>query len=203
MKKVPTQGRSRQTVDALIEATARTIADRGWQATTTNHIAAKAGVSVGSLYQYFDSREDLLAALAQREQRRFVEKLDEAVASAVGTDARTGIRTLLEVAFKECEREEALFTELANHWGSAGAGDFADVLDVHMLDALRLFLSRFYDVYQPIDAPTVSFMLTNSAVMVITRFFATRPKGVTPEKLLDEMTELYAGYFERKVRPRA
>ena len=66
MKKVPTQGRSRQTVDALIEATARTIAERGWQGTTTNHIAATAGVSVGSLYQYFDSREDLLAALMER-----------------------------------------------------------------------------------------------------------------------------------------
>jgi len=64
MKKVPTQGRSRQTVDALIEATARTIAERGWPATTTNHIAARAGVSVGSLYQYFRNKDALLLGLA-------------------------------------------------------------------------------------------------------------------------------------------
>lgn len=203
MKKRPSQGRSRQTVDALIEATARTISERGWQATTTNHIAARAGVSVGSLYQYFDSREDLLAALAEREQRLFMERLDAAIPGVLESDARTGIRTLLEIAFEECEREEALFAELANHWRDTGAGEFADTLDIHMLDALRLFLARFYDVYQPIDAPAVSFMLTNSSVMVITRFFAVRPKGVSRDKLLDEMTALYAGYFESKMRPRA
>jgi AcrR family transcriptional regulator len=202
MKKVPTQGRSRQTVDALVEATARTIAERGWQATTTNHIAVRAGVSVGSLYQYFDSREDLLAALAEREQRTFMERLDAAIPGVLESDPRAGIRALLEIAFQECEREEALFAELANHWRASGAGEFADTLDTHMLEALRLFLARFYDVYQPIDAPTVSFMLTNSAVMVITRFFSARPKGVSRDKLLDEMTELYAGYFESKLRPK-
>ncbi len=69
-----------------------------------------------------------------------------------------------------------------------------------MLDGLRLFLSHLYDVYKPMDAATVSFMLTNGAVMIISRFFTTEPKGVTKEKLLDEMTDLYAGYFESKLR---
>ena len=202
MKKTPTQGRSRQMVDALIEATARTIAERGWQSTTTNHIAVRAGVSVGSLYQYFDSRDDLLSALAEREHQRFMERLDGAIPALLHGDARSGIRTQLEIAFEECVREEALFAELVNHWRANGASDFADTLDTRMLDALRLFLGRFYDVYEPMDAPTVSFMLTNSAVMVITRFFAVRPKGVSRGKLLDEMTELYAGYFESKLRPR-
>lgn len=203
MKKIPTQGRSRQMVDALVEATARTIAERGWQNTTTNHIATRAGVSVGSLYQYFESREDLLAALIERERQRLLQRLDETLPSILDLDARTGIRTLLEIAFQEGERDEALFTELANHWPAAGATEFAAALETYMLDALRLFLARFYEVYEPIDAPTVSFMLTNGAVMIITRFFATRPRGVTRDKLLDELTNLYAGYFERKLRPRA
>src|SRR5918993_2700327 len=101
MKKVPTQGRSRQMVDALIEATARTIAERGWQATTTNHIAARAGVSVGSLYQYFDSREDLLAALMERERARILGRLNEAMPGIAGAPPRVGIRRLLEIAFEE------------------------------------------------------------------------------------------------------
>jgi len=201
MKKTPTQGRSRQTVDALIEATGRVIGERGWPGATTNHIAARAGVSVGSLYQYFDSRDDLLAALVEREQRRFMERLDATIPTLLHGDARSGIRKLLEIAFEECQSEEALFAELTNHWRATGTGEFADTLDTHILDALRLFLGRFYDVYEPMDAPTVSFMLTNGAVTVITRFFAVRPKGVSRDKLLDELTELYAGYFERKLRP--
>jgi AcrR family transcriptional regulator len=203
MKKTPTQGRSRQMVDALVEATARTIAERGWQGTTTNHIAVRAGVSVGSLYQYFESRDDLLTALMHRERDRFMQRLEDTVPSLIGGGARDGIRTLLGIAFEECEHDEALFSALAGHFHGMGAAEFADVLEVYILDTLRLFLSKLYDVYEPMDAPTVSFMLTNGAVMVITRFFATKPKGVTKDKLMDELTELYAGYFESKLRSTA
>ena len=200
MKKIPTQGRSRQTVDALVEATARTIAERGWQATTTNHIAATAGVSVGSLYQYFDSREDLLAALMERERARILRRLDEAMPGLVDVAPRVAIRRLLEIAFEEGSREEALFEAIRSDLHAIGAAEFADVLNGYMLDALRLFLSRRYADYEPMDAPTVAFMLANGTVMVITRFFTLRPTGVTQARLLDELTDLYGGYFESKLR---
>jgi AcrR family transcriptional regulator len=56
MRKQPHQARARQRVDALIDAAAQEIADRGLLETTTNHIAARAGVSIGSLYQYFEDK---------------------------------------------------------------------------------------------------------------------------------------------------
>lgn len=200
MKKTPTQGRSRQTVEALVEATALTIAERGWAGTTTNHIAAKAGVSVGSLYQYFASREDLLSALVERERGRFMQRLDEALPKLLDAEPVTIVRTILEISFEECERDEALFAELANNWPVAGRAEFVGAVESYMLDALRLFVSHLYEVYEPIDVPTVAFMLTNGAMLVITRFFTVRPKGVTKEKLLDEMTEFYVRYFESKRR---
>ena len=59
------QDRSRATVDALVEATARILVREGFDKASTNHIAAKAGVSVGSLYQYFPSKEALVAVAIQ------------------------------------------------------------------------------------------------------------------------------------------
>lgn len=202
MKKVPTQGRSRQMVDALIEATARTIAERGWQATTTNHIAARAGVSVGSLYQYFEGREDLLAALMDRERTRILARLDEAMPGLIEAAPRIAIRRLLEIAFEEGSRDEALFQAISSDLHALGAAEFADVLGGYMLDALRLVLAQRYADFEPIDAPTVAFMIANGTVTVITRFFMLTPKGVTADSLLDELTDLYAGYFERKLKPR-
>jgi len=61
------QGRSRVTIDALLEATARIVAQVGLDRATTNRIAEIAGVSIGSLYQYFPGKEALLAALIERE----------------------------------------------------------------------------------------------------------------------------------------
>lgn len=200
MKKTPTQGRSRQTVDALIEATALTIAERGWLGTTTNHVAVRAGVSVGSLYQYFESREDLLAALVEREFRRFTRRLDEAIPRLLDAEPRAIIRAFLEMGFDECERDEALFAELAQHWHATGSTAPIEGLETYLLDAMRLFLAHLYELFEPIDVPTVSFMLTNGTMLVVTRYFTMKPKGVTRERLIEELTDLYALYFTSKMR---
>lgn len=65
-RKIPRQARSRATVDRILDAAARLFDAHGYRATTTNHVAEEAEVSVGSLYQYFPSKDALLTALAER-----------------------------------------------------------------------------------------------------------------------------------------
>lgn len=66
MRKKPTQARSRTTVDAIIEAAARILSDHGWAGFTTNKVAAAAGVSIGSYYQYFPDKHSLIEAIRSR-----------------------------------------------------------------------------------------------------------------------------------------
>lgn len=62
-RKLPTQSRSRATVEAILTATARLLRRDGYDALSTNKVAQAAGVSVGSLYQYFPSKEALFMAV--------------------------------------------------------------------------------------------------------------------------------------------
>ncbi len=64
-RKLPRQDRSRALVDAIVEAAARILVQQGRDALTTNAVALRAGVSIGSLYQYFPNREAILAAVAR------------------------------------------------------------------------------------------------------------------------------------------
>jgi AcrR family transcriptional regulator len=64
-RKLPRQVRSRETVRAILRAAAQVFSARGYAATTTNHIAERAGVSIGSLYEYFPSKDALLAQLLE------------------------------------------------------------------------------------------------------------------------------------------
>ncbi len=64
--KKPQQRRSRVTYDAILEATTQILIERGYAATTTNHIAKRAGISIGSLYQYFSNKEAIVVDLLQR-----------------------------------------------------------------------------------------------------------------------------------------
>lgn len=66
-RKRPSQARSRETVAAILEAAARVFEAHGYAAGTTNRIAARAGVSIGSLYEYFPNKDAIVVALAERE----------------------------------------------------------------------------------------------------------------------------------------
>lgn len=70
-RKNPTQSRSRATVEAVLSATAHILESRGVGALNTNAVAERAGVSIGSLYQYFPSKDAILVALIQRERELF------------------------------------------------------------------------------------------------------------------------------------
>ncbi len=65
-RKTPVQQRSRRTVDEILGAAARILVEGGYSALTTNDVAAVAGVSIGSLYQYFPNKDALLSALVER-----------------------------------------------------------------------------------------------------------------------------------------
>lgn len=69
-RKLPRQERSRALVDAIVEAAADILVRNGREALTTNAVACRAGVSIGSLYQYFANREAIIAAVAQRHNSR-------------------------------------------------------------------------------------------------------------------------------------
>ncbi len=66
LRRRPRQARSRQTVEFVLEAAGQLFGRHGYNATTTNEVAERAGVSVGTLYQYFPNKDALLLALAER-----------------------------------------------------------------------------------------------------------------------------------------
>lgn len=77
-RKKPSQARSRATVEAIVTAAARVLVERGYAGLTTVAVAERAGVSVGSLYQYFPGKDALLAALFERHMKQAVETMEQA-----------------------------------------------------------------------------------------------------------------------------
>lgn len=102
-RKTPRQQRARQTLAAILEAAAQVFEREGYTRTTTDRIAARAGVSIGSLYQYFPNKDAIVVALAKQHVDAGLARVNALLAGASGGDAleSVDIDVLLRVLVHE------------------------------------------------------------------------------------------------------
>ncbi len=104
-RKAPRQARSAATVEIILEASARILEAGGLAAFTTNLVAEKAGISIGSLYQYFPGKEALMVALLRRKRQELVTMLEEAAEAPRAGDLGTVIDAFIRAALHhQCQR---------------------------------------------------------------------------------------------------
>lgn len=122
--KEPKQDRSRETFAAILQGAAQVFERRGYAGATTNRIAVRAGISVGSLYQYFPNKDAILVALSERHLRQGNEYLAPLVTAyllapppvheglelliAAMVELHADSPRLHRVLFEECPRPAAL-----------------------------------------------------------------------------------------------
>ena len=108
LRKHPRQRRSVATVTAILDAAARILTETGYATASTNRIAERAGVSIGSLYEYFPGKEAVYGELRRREaQKAFAEHM-----TGLRPGLRDGIRHLVRARLRWMRRDPALYAAL-------------------------------------------------------------------------------------------
>ncbi len=138
-RKSPEQPRSRATVELIVEGAASILEERGFEGYNTNAIARRAGVSIGSVYQYFPDKDAITAAVIRREATQF---LDDARAARSTTGAHEGLIHLIDAAIRHRFRRPVLAqlieveeTRLPLEDGETGVAE-------GLLDDLRKVMAR-------------------------------------------------------------
>lgn len=96
-RKKPRQARARATVSAILQASTRILQQEGLDKLNTNHIAEVAGVSIGTLYQYFPSKDAILIELIRQKRENLRNALSEAAAQAMDLPMHDALDALLHV----------------------------------------------------------------------------------------------------------
>lgn len=104
-RKSPSQSRSQKTVDYILEAAAHILEAQGFEGYTTNAIAERAGVSIGSLYQYFPGRDAVTVALIEQVTAGLIADVEAALTLA---DARAALRATIRAAVRHQLRRPRL-----------------------------------------------------------------------------------------------
>lgn len=199
MRKKPQQERSRQMVETLIEATARVIAKRGLDGTTTPNIAEAAGVSVGSLYQYFDGKEALVAALLEKMVGDLTRLLDAQVEMAAQVNLREMTKVALTLTVNFMHSNEGLYLELARNWHRLPVNRVADVLEQYFFEAGRLYFLEHQMEYPVRDLPVRLYICYNSALFTLMRTVSQETSRFEKEAIIDGLTDMITGFITQGV----
>jgi AcrR family transcriptional regulator len=111
-RKLPVQGRSKATRSAILEAATQILARGGLPAYTTNAVAQRAGVSIGSFYQYFPNKDALMMALIAEHQSERARRVADGVAQALELPLEQGLRLLVKAAMADDVNEGMLAAAL-------------------------------------------------------------------------------------------
>ncbi|MFN3363952.1 MAG: TetR/AcrR family transcriptional regulator [Allorhizobium sp.] len=132
-RKRPRQARAAATVDAIYEATIQVLLSDGPHRLTTTRVAERAGVSVGTMYQYFPQKQALIHALNERYLERLAEKIEATCREQHGAPAGTMVEALIETYWRaKTERPEvtrALYRSVADLDNAALIDRFARRVD--------------------------------------------------------------------------
>lgn len=198
-RKHATQERSRATVDALIEATAHILVREGFDRASTNRIAEEAGVSIGSLYQYYPSKEALVAAVIDRHNQEIMEVVRDALAEVASQPIEKAVRKLVTVAIEAHRIDPKLHRVLAEQIPRTGRLENVEAFNREAYTLVRAYLEDHRDEIRRVDLGLAAFVCVASIEALTHTAVLHRPdmlsdKGVGA--LVEEATRLVAGYLQ-------
>jgi AcrR family transcriptional regulator len=197
-RKHASQERSRATVDALIEATARVLVRDGFDKASTNRIACEAGVSIGSLYQYYPGKEALVVAVIERHNADLTRVVRGALADAAGEPLDIGVRKLVAAAIAAHRVDPKLHRVLAEQTPRTGVLEDVEVFSRDNYALFRAYLEDHRDELRSLDLDLTAFLCVTSIEALTHTAVLHRPEilsGQAGETLTDEAARLVLGYL--------
>lgn len=209
-RKRPRQARSRALVAAILQATARVLVREGYAGTTTNRVAEVAGVSIGSLYQYFPTKEALVAALHEEHGREMAVILRAALPPADPergpergperereTDLRAALTALVAAVLRAHLLDPALHRVLEYEFPLLDRFAGYAVPDGELHRALTALLLAHADRLARPPTPRLVDMLihTTHAAIHAVALAPVPPAGPEIAEAIRDITDLVMGYL--------
>jgi AcrR family transcriptional regulator len=187
------------TVDALLEATTRVLMKEGPDQTSTNKIAAVAGVSIGSLYQYFPSKEALMGAVADRHTREMMQVIRDSLIKVAARPVEVAARELVSVMIN-AHRVDPKLHRVVEQIPRTGRQENMEAIDRDVYALVRGYLDAHRDEIDVADLDVAAFVCVTTVEALTHAAVLRRPDILTDEKagrFVDEVTRLVVRYLRK------
>lgn len=192
-RKQPKQERSQVTVEAILSATAHILTENGYNQLTTNRVAERAGVSIGSLYQYFPNKEALIFALAEHHANEMVQLAKQHLEGLSDRTIPEVLRQIIKAALAAHAVNPKLHRVLHEQIPHSEVMKRLDQAKVENL--LRSFLAQRSDQLRPKNLELAVFMVERTIRALIHGAMIDHPELLKTGELEQELTLMLSAYL--------
>lgn len=195
MRKSPQQARSRDMVERIVTAGRQVLVAHGYDAFSTNRVAAAAGVSPGSLYQYFPDKAAILDIVIDRYWDEVAERVAASLADRIGDTGPGMVRATADALVSALEADPVVLRVVAEELPIGRNRDRRAALERRVRELATTYLAARPETSRR-PAPAVAAWVVVLAVENLAlRWVLDQPEAVSRDQLLDEMGALVAGYL--------
>ena len=195
LRKEPSQRRSKELVDIIVKATTRVLLKEGYEGCTTNRVAEVAGVSIGSVYQYFPNKESLVVRVMERHQEKLFAVMSEHLASLKDATLEQAARTLVRAMLDAHQVEPRLHRVLREQVPRIGALKALHERYAAYEPMVTAWLEAHQAQLGPSEPAVATWMLIGAVDGVLGRVLVDRPGWLEQEQLSLELERLIVAYL--------
>jgi AcrR family transcriptional regulator len=192
---VPRRAPGKRIVEAILQSAMAVLSRDGFQRLTTNRIAQQAGVSIGSVYQYFPDKHAIIAAIGRELEQRalglFEQMVDVAPTRSIREVVGMLVRGLACESFGDLPARREILRQVPRAW----LADASERVDGTVKTELAKMLSARIDVREG-DRELMAFVAMHAVEAVLEAAVLHRPEWLSDEAFQSELVQLAVSYLQ-------
>ncbi|MGG2097182.1 TetR/AcrR family transcriptional regulator [Acinetobacter haemolyticus] len=195
MRKRPQQQRAKMIVESILEGAQKCIAEHGVLQVTTPKISEKSGVGVGSIYQYFENKEQIIAELLLRKSENLGQALKQLVVLQEQASIQDIITLSIAFGFETLKSDQGFFIEILKNWHAYSESEAAQVLEQHFLEIGMYLFGRYYPQWDFETLKHKSFVIINSTLFTMMRYASKNTFLIEEQRLQQELAKMIIAFL--------
>ena len=200
MPRTPTQKRSKATVNAIVDAGFVALMKHGAADVTTRQIAEIAGVSVGSLYEYFQNKEEVFAAMTERVVAEIGARFKAEAPALVKLPIADIVRVLVRILYELLEANGGRYLAAARQVFQLRTQEQLRPLERILFDVSVQVLAHHPELVRVSNLRAVSYVIVHGAVAAVAHHLADSNPPISFEELADVLVLLVTHYIDGELR---
>lgn len=200
MTRKPQQQRAKATVDAIVQAGFLCLAKHGIEGTTTRHIADEAGIGVGSLYEYFANKQEVMDAMYQMVVADVVSMIQPLTPRLVKMEIHEAVRALLYEFRELLMRDDARYLKYASQAVNVAHRDNLEPINKILNDLVVQYVMHHPEVMRMRNLPVMSYIIINGGIFSVIRHLGESAPMLTFDQLAGGLADMAKHVMDGEMR---